>query len=74
VWPDGKRLAYQALGFDNLQRIGVVDVASGARVEIPGLAVVGPNAPFDISHDARYLVTTDGTILASEVWLLEPNR
>jgi hypothetical protein len=65
VWPDGKRLAYQALGFDNLQRIGVVDVASGSKVEIPGLPIVGPNAPFDISHDARYLAITDGTTLAS---------
>ena len=73
-WPDGKRLAYQTLGFDNLQRIGVVDLASGSKVEVPGLPVVGPNAPFDISRDARYLVITDGTTLASEVWLLEPNR
>jgi len=28
----------------------------------------------DISPDGRYLVMTDGTTLASEVWLLEPNR
>jgi Tol biopolymer transport system component len=73
-WPDGKRLAYKVLGFDNLQRIGVVDLASGLKVGVLGLPVVGPNAPFDISRDGRHLVITDGTTLASEVWLLEPNR
>ena len=73
-WPDGKRLAYQILGFDNLQRIGVVELASGLKVEVPGLPVVGQNSPFDISRDGRYLAITDGTTLASEVWLLEPSR
>jgi hypothetical protein len=38
------------------------------------MLILGPNSPFDISHDGRYLVITDGTTLASEVWLLEPNR
>ncbi len=70
-WPDGTRLGYKVLGFDNLQRIGVVDLASGSKVEVPRLPVVGPNSPFDVSRDGRYLVITDGTILASEVWLLE---
>lgn len=73
-WPDGSRLGYKVLGFDDLQRIVIVDVASAAKIEVPRLPVVGPNSPFDISADGRYLVITDGTTLASEVWLLEPNR
>ncbi|OFV82620.1 MAG: hypothetical protein A2Y78_07120 [Acidobacteria bacterium RBG_13_68_16] len=73
-WPDGSRVGHTVLGFDGLQRIGVVDRASGSRVEVPRLPVVGPGSPFDISPDGRYLVMTDGTTLASEVWLLEPNR
>ena len=40
----------------------------------PGVMGMGPNAPFDISRDARHLVITDATTLASEVWLLEPRR
>jgi len=73
-WPDGSRLGYKVLGFDDLQRIGVVDLASGSRIEVPRLPVVGPNSPFDISQDGRHLVITDSTTLASEVWLLEPRR
>jgi hypothetical protein len=73
-WPDGSRLGYKVLGFDDLQRIGVVDLGSGSRIEVPRLPVVGPNSPFDISQDGRYLVITDATTLASEVWLLEPRR
>jgi len=68
------RLGHTVLGFDGLQRIGVVDLASGSRVEVPRLPVVGPGSPFDISPDGRYLVITEATTLASEVWLLEPNR
>ena len=68
------RLGHTVLGFDGLQRIGVVDRASVSRVEVPRLPVVGPGSPFDISPDGRYLVITDGTTLASEAWLLEPNR
>jgi Tol biopolymer transport system component len=73
-WPDQKRLGFQLLGFDNRQRIGVVDPTSGAPVEVPGLPVVSPNDPFSISRDGRHLAITDNAVLSSEVWLLEPNR
>ena len=73
-WPDQRRLGFQVVGFDNRQRISVVDPGSGASVEVPGLPVVPPNDPFAISRDGRHLANTDFTVHSTEVWLLEPKR
>jgi Tol biopolymer transport system component len=73
-WPDGTRLAYQVLGFDNQQRVRVVSLKSQPENAPPNLPVTAPNAPFDISRDGRSIVIGDSVVLASEIWLLEPTR
>ena len=72
-FPDGSRIAYQVIGFDNRQRIRAVGLDGGELGFLPGAPVAWPNSPIGLGAGNR-LVITDVTVLASEIWLLEPPR
>jgi TolB protein len=72
-FPDGSRIAYQVLGFDNRQRIRAVGLDGRDLGFVPNVPDAWPNSPIGIGAGDR-LVITDATVLASEIWLLEPRR
>jgi Tol biopolymer transport system component len=72
-FPDGSRIAYQVLGFDNRQRIRAVSLDGTDLGLVPGTPEAWPNSPIGLGAGNR-LVISDVTVLASEIWLLEPRR
>jgi Tol biopolymer transport system component len=72
-WPDGSRVAYQVLGYDNRQRIRAVSLDGTDLGLVPNAPEAWPNSPIGLGAGDR-LVITDATVLASEIWLLEPRR
>jgi hypothetical protein len=73
-WPDSRAVAYAVLGFDGLQRVRIASLTGPLPFSPPVLPVTGQNTPFDISKDGRYLAITDGEVLGSGIWLLEPHE
>ena len=72
-FPDGSRIAYQVLGFDNRQRIRAVAPDGNDLGFVANAPVAWPNSPVGLGAGGR-LVISDVTVLASEIWLLEPRR
>jgi eukaryotic-like serine/threonine-protein kinase len=70
-WPDGKQIGYQTVTTDGNEQIAVVRLDGGPPRTLNKLRFYGTNYPFDVSPDARQLVTTNGQHLGDEIWLLE---
>ncbi len=71
VWfPDGKRIAYLAIGADGNQEIRVVPLAGGASRTLAHIRFAGNNYPIEISPDGSRIATSNSVHLTSEVWLL----
>jgi eukaryotic-like serine/threonine-protein kinase len=73
-WPDSRAVAYTVVGFDGLQRARIESLTGPLTFSPPVFPVTGQNTPFDISKDGRYLAITDGEVLGSGIWLLEPRE
>jgi Tol biopolymer transport system component len=74
-WPDGKRIAYIAIGPTGAQQIWSVPVAGGPARLLETLTYASSNYPFDISRDAQRIVTSNSVRVAREIWLLQaPGR
>jgi serine/threonine protein kinase/Tol biopolymer transport system component len=74
-WPDGRRIAYLAVGPDWNQQIRMVPVEGGPSTAsgIAGLRFSGTNYPFDVSE--KGLLTTTNTVhLSTEIWLATPEQ
>lgn len=73
-WPGGKQIACLSPGrdgFDDLKIVSFDGVPSGKRqpARLSGLTY-----PFDISPDGSLLATSAGSVISSDIWLLEPAR
>jgi Tol biopolymer transport system component len=73
-WPDGRSVAFQAVGPDGTEQIQVAPLAGGPPRAITEIRFSGLNNPFDISRDGALIVSSDSTHLSDEIWLLEPRR
>lgn len=71
-WPNSRAVAYTLGAFDNQQRVRLAPVTGPLPSPSPIFPVTVQNTPFDISKDGRRLVITDGEVLSSAIWLLEP--
>ena len=71
-WSDGQQIGYQIVGPDGDSHIQVFKMKTGELRTIPGLHFFSPNAPFDISRDGKWQVTTNYRHVSDEIWLLEP--
>jgi len=71
VWfPDGKQIAYLAIGNDGNQEVRVVSTHGGAARTLGRLQFSGNNYPIDISPDGKLVVTSNSVHLSSEIWML----
>ena len=73
-WPDGEKISMQTLGPEGNTELAVVTLATGESKVLPGLRFSGTNYPFDISKDAKWLVSTNAVDEEDEIWLLEPQN
>ena len=73
-WPDGKRIGYQNTGADGSQEILTVAFAGGRPQPLASVRFRGTNYPFDISHDGRFLATSNAVNMSANIWLLAPGR
>jgi eukaryotic-like serine/threonine-protein kinase len=73
-WPDGRGVAFQAVGPDGTEQIRVAPLAGGPVHAMTEIQFSGLNNPFDISKDGTLIVSSDNTHLSDEIWLLEPRR
>jgi Tol biopolymer transport system component len=71
-WPDGRRIAFQAVGGDGNSEIRVVPLQGGSATTLAEIRFLGTNYPFDVSRDGRSLATTNTVSVSNELWLLEP--
>lgn len=71
-WPKGDRIGLQTIGPDGNTELSLVTLATGELRPLPGLRFSGTNYPFDVSHDGKWLVTTNTVDELDEIWLLEP--
>jgi Tol biopolymer transport system component/predicted Ser/Thr protein kinase len=71
-WPDGRSVAFQAVGPDGTQRIQVAPLSGGPPRVVEEVRFSGLNNPFDISKDGELIVDSDTAHLSDEIWLLEP--
>ena len=69
-WPDGKQISYTRIGPNRNQQIWTVSVDGGAPRLLDTLIFTGNNFPFDISRDAKRLVTSRADTVLREIWLL----
>ncbi len=72
-WPDGKKIAFQIVGPDGNEQIRAVPSEGGPLQTVPSPKFDKTNFPFDISRDAKILVTTNSVHVSDEIWLLEPS-
>jgi Tol biopolymer transport system component/serine/threonine protein kinase len=70
-WADGKQIGYQTVTSEGNTQIAVVRLDGGPPRTLNRLRFYGTNYPFDVSRDARRLVTTNSQHLSDEIWLLE---
>ncbi len=71
-WPDGKQIAYRAIGQDGNQIVEVVPFEGGAARRLQGLRFNGTNEPIAVSPDGALIATTDALHVSDEIWLLRP--
>jgi TolB protein len=71
-WPDGKQIAYLAVGGEGAQQIWSVPATGGAPRRIGGVRFTGYNYPFDIARDGRHIAGSREVLISREIWLLQP--
>lgn len=75
LWlPDGKRIAFLALGEDGNQRVNFVRLQDGKVSTLTGFEFAGENYPVDFSADGKVMAYTDTVTFSSEIWLLETHE
>ncbi len=73
-WPDGKRIAFLAVGADGTQQVRVMPASGGESQLIGKLRWSGNNNPIDISSDGRFVATGDAEHFQDDMWLLRPQK
>jgi eukaryotic-like serine/threonine-protein kinase len=73
-WPDGKQIAFQAVGADGNEQVRVYNLATGETQTLSGIHFLGTNYPFDVSPDGKRLAATNSQHISDEIWLLEPTE
>ena len=73
-WRDGRQVAFLVTGVDDVQQIWLAPLDGGDIVRLASVSYRISNSPFDVSPDGRWLATTNGEPILSEIWLLKPGR
>ncbi len=73
-WPDGKQLGFQDVGKGGSTELRTVPFGGGPSKLLSSVPFFGTNHPFDISPDGKLLATSYTEALASDIWLLHPQR
>jgi Tol biopolymer transport system component len=71
-WRDSRQIGFLVTGVGDTQQIWIAPLDGGKVARIETVSYRTNNCPFDVSRDGRWLVTTNGEQILSEVWLLKP--
>lgn len=72
-WPDGRQVAYLAIGSDGNQEIRVASLDGATRL-LHTIKLKGSNHPFAIFPDGRRIAVSNAVHISDEIWLLESGK
>ena len=72
-WPDGRQIAYLAVGADGNGEIRVVSLGDGSTRRLDSVRLGTLNHPFAVFPDGQRLVVGNAVHVSDEIWVIEPN-